>query len=98
MISSASYTIFSATDFLPASMIEFMNFESTTLPNFGSGLISRFSALWRRDIDRSFFLLCVDLTARQASRADRGVDLAAAGLLPAFFDRPLHRVRVVRRH
>src|SRR4051794_21614329 len=34
-------------------MIEFMNFDSTTFPNFGSGLISRFSALWRRDIDRS---------------------------------------------
>jgi hypothetical protein len=31
-------------------MIEFMNFETTKFPNFGSGWISRFSALWRRDI------------------------------------------------
>ena len=37
--------MFSATDFLPARMIEFMNFETTMFPNFGSGLISRFSAL-----------------------------------------------------
>src|SRR5580700_1780857 len=27
-----------------------MNFVTTTFPNFGSGRISRFSALWRRDI------------------------------------------------
>jgi hypothetical protein len=27
-----------------------MNFVTTTLPNFGSGRISRLSALWRRDI------------------------------------------------
>src|SRR5580698_7114683 len=50
MMSSAPYTIFSATDFLPCRMIEFMNFETTKFPNFGSGWISRFSALWRRDI------------------------------------------------
>src|SRR5262245_61731469 len=31
-------------------MIEFMNFETTTFPYFGSGLISRLSARWRRDI------------------------------------------------
>src|SRR5262245_40537025 len=43
----------SATDFLPARMIEFMNFETTMFPYFGSGLISRFSALWRRDIGSS---------------------------------------------
>src|SRR6478609_3632886 len=45
--------MFSATDFLPAYMIEFMNFEITRFPYFGSGLISRFSALWRRDIDQA---------------------------------------------
>ena len=45
MVSSAPYTIASATDFLPAYMIEFMNLETTRFPNFGSGLISRFSAL-----------------------------------------------------
>ena len=31
-------------------MIEFMNLVTTTFPNFGSGRISRFSALCRRDI------------------------------------------------
>ena len=35
----------SATDFLPSYMIEFMNLDTTRFPNFGSGLISRFSAL-----------------------------------------------------
>src|SRR5689334_8358851 len=40
----------SATDFLPSSMTEFMNFESTRSPNFGSGRISRFSGRRRRDI------------------------------------------------
>src|SRR4029453_8257039 len=45
----------SATDFLPARMITFMSFETTRFPYFGSGLISRFSALWRRDIVLSVF-------------------------------------------
>src|SRR6516165_11913290 len=40
----------SATDFLPACITEFMNFVTTMLPNFGSGRISRLSALWRRDM------------------------------------------------
>src|SRR5581483_531247 len=48
----------SATDFLPCFMIEFMNFDTTTSPNLGSGLTSRLSALWRRDID---FSSCADL-------------------------------------
>src|SRR5215470_12842717 len=34
-----------ATDFLPARMITFINFDTTRFPYFGSGLISRFSAL-----------------------------------------------------
>src|SRR6188472_2149120 len=42
--------MFSATDFLPSSMTEFMNFERTTSPNFGSGRISRFSGRRRRAI------------------------------------------------
>src|SRR5580704_3673566 len=46
--------MFSATDFLPACITEFMNFVITTFANFGSGRISRLSALWRRDI--SYFL------------------------------------------
>jgi hypothetical protein len=32
------------TDFLPSSMSEFMNLETTRSPNLGSGLTSRFSA------------------------------------------------------
>src|SRR3954462_10734202 len=40
----------SATDFLPSSMTEFMNFERVMSPNFGSGRISRFSGRRRRDI------------------------------------------------
>src|SRR5207237_9653800 len=42
----------SATDFLPSSMTEFMNLESTRSPNFGSGRISRFSGRRRRDIGK----------------------------------------------
>src|SRR5215213_8796066 len=40
----------SATDFLPSSMTEFMNFDRTMSPNLGSGRISRFSGRRRRDI------------------------------------------------
>src|SRR5690606_36240314 len=40
----------SATDFLPSSIRLFMNFDSTTSPNLGSGRISRFSGRRRRDI------------------------------------------------
>src|SRR5437762_12698716 len=61
MISNASYTIFSATDFLPACMIEFMNLVTTTFPYFGSGMISRFSALWRRDIGSVLCFVLPDL-------------------------------------
>src|SRR6476469_5367538 len=42
----------SATDFLPSSMTEFINFERTTSPNFGSGRISRFSGRRRRAIGK----------------------------------------------
>src|SRR5262245_8054298 len=50
MVSSAPYTMRSATDFLPCFMIEFMNLDRTRSLYFGSGLISRLSALCRRDI------------------------------------------------
>src|SRR5438067_6067570 len=40
----------SATDFLPSSMTEFMDFDRVMSPNFGSGRISRFSGRRRRDI------------------------------------------------
>src|SRR6476646_1244865 len=42
--------MFSATDFFPAYITEFMNFVMMMFPNFGSGSTSRFSAEWRRDI------------------------------------------------
>ena len=41
----------SATDFFPAYMTEFMNLETTWSPNLASGMISRFSARWRRDME-----------------------------------------------
>src|SRR6476619_2255596 len=44
----------SATAFLPDSITTFMNFERSTLPNFGSGRISRLGTSRRRGI--SFFL------------------------------------------
>src|SRR5512139_3058526 len=45
----------SATAFLPPSMITFMNLERSTLPNFGSGRISRLGTSRRRGI---FHLNC----------------------------------------
>src|SRR6185369_2574062 len=49
----------SATDFFPSSMTEFMNFDSTRSPNFGSGRISRFSGRRRRDMGYSFLFSLV---------------------------------------
>src|SRR3989344_7988865 len=40
----------SATAFLPPSMITFMNLDSSTLPNLGSGRISRLGTSLRRGI------------------------------------------------
>src|SRR3569833_1910053 len=37
-------------------MIEFMNLVTTMSPNFGSGMTSRFSALWRRDMSCSVLI------------------------------------------
>src|SRR3954462_9989760 len=42
--------MFSAIDFLPSSMTEFMNLVRTMSPNFGSGRTSRFSGRRRRAI------------------------------------------------
>src|SRR5574343_1259588 len=44
----------SATAFLPPSMITFMNLDSSTLPNFGSGRISRLGTSRRRGIFHLF--------------------------------------------
>src|SRR5437764_324746 len=70
-------------------MIEFMNFDTTMFPNFGSGWISRFSALWRRDIGRSLvFSFVVPNFEIPGSRYARpGMTLAARGSL-----RPLRSV------
>src|SRR6185436_5758435 len=44
----------SATAFLPDSMMTFMNLDRSTLPNFGSGRISRLGTSRRRGMDSSF--------------------------------------------
>src|SRR5918994_2401718 len=51
-------------------MIEFMNLVTTTSPNFGSGMISRFSARWRRDMSGS------DLVSRHTGLDDRVLNSA----------------------
>src|ERR1700753_3620794 len=43
----------SAADFLPSYISEFMNLASTRSPNLASGVISRRSARWRRDMGLS---------------------------------------------
>src|ERR1700679_119857 len=45
----------SAADFLPSYIRLFMNLARTRSPNLASGLISRRSARWRRDIWLSLF-------------------------------------------
>src|SRR5436305_4545754 len=79
----------SATDFLPSSMTEFMNFDRTMSPNRGSGRISRFSGRRRRDIGYSFlFSLFRDLHLPGAySRGLFGTLGAVLGArLPAVLD------------
>src|SRR6218665_3712707 len=52
-------------------MMAFMNFVTTRSPNFGSGLISRFSALWRRDIyfvSQTLWRLTTRRTSRGAGK------------------------------
>src|SRR6476659_9340615 len=56
----------SATDFLPSSMTEFMNFDRTMSPNLGSGRISRFSGRRRRDIGK--FLSLQPVPGLQSAR------------------------------
>src|SRR5262245_61374942 len=58
----------SATDFLPCFMIEFMNLDTTKSLYFGSGLTSRLSALFRRDMC-SFLRQSVLSQPRWQSRA-----------------------------
>src|SRR6476469_770199 len=63
----------SATDFLPSSITDFMNFDRVRSPNFGSGRISRFSGRRRRDI--GWFLSLQPVPGLQLAR----------GLLSFFF-------------
>src|SRR6476620_8867850 len=88
--------MFSATDFLPSFMIEFMNLDTTRSPNLGSGLTSRFSALCRRDI--RLFLhqpnTCSGLTLRSETPACAGVLTQRGpylGLFAPYFDRLCRR-------
>jgi hypothetical protein len=53
ILSIAPYTIRSATDFLPRSMIMFMNLASSTLLNLGSGRMLRVGAAALRDMGSS---------------------------------------------
>jgi hypothetical protein len=50
MVASAPYTISSARDFLPRSMILLMNLASSSDLNVGSGRMVRISGLRRRDM------------------------------------------------
>src|ERR1700730_1259035 len=76
----------SATDFLPACITEFMNFVTTTLPNFGSGRISRFSALWRRDIS---LFPCLAFLKTQNDPSPGSLLGSLLGSLGAVFRTPL---------
>src|ERR1044071_7734091 len=66
MRSKAPYTIVSATDFLPSSITQFMNLVRMVSPNLGSGMISRRSARWRRDMDFSPLLRTLHAVFRTA--------------------------------
>src|SRR5579872_4688432 len=46
----------SATDFLPSYIRLFMNFARIMSPNLASGMTSRFSARWRRDMSACFLV------------------------------------------
>src|SRR5947209_3416254 len=85
--------MFSATDFLPSSITEFMNLVRTMSPNFGSGRTSRFSGRRRRAI--GLFLSQFSLV-RNLSGAYSGLQLFRAlgavfrtGLAPV-----LHTLRI----
>src|SRR5688572_24300455 len=72
----------SATDFLPCFIRLFMNFETIRSPNFGSGLISRLAALWRRDMAwRSWWLRCAPGSLRPLGAVLRAALAAVADTL-----------------
>src|SRR5438445_6139119 len=69
----------SAADFLPSYIKEFMNLARTRSPNLASGVISRRSARWRRDIQISLLraLGAIERTALLAVLDALGVEHAA---------------------
>src|SRR5476649_389186 len=69
----------SAADFLPSYIREFMNLARTRSPNLASGVISRRSARWRRDIYISLLrtLGAIERTALLAVLDTLGVQHAA---------------------
>src|SRR5471032_339855 len=69
----------SAADFLPSYIREFMNLARTRSPNLASGVISRRSARWRRDIYISLLrtLGAIERTALLAILDALGVQHAA---------------------
>src|SRR5437868_13510849 len=81
----------SATDFLPSSMTEFMNLESTRSPNFGSGRISRFSGRRRRDIG---YFLSLQLIRNPSGAYSRGLLGTLGAVLGARLPAVLDTLRV----
>src|SRR5574343_581512 len=72
----------SATAFLPPSMITFMNLDSSTLPNLGSGRISRLGTSRRRGI---FYLYLASVgTVSGTARAIQDSHLLDPRRTPAF--------------
>src|SRR5580698_7702824 len=74
----------SAADFLPSYIRLFMNLASTRSPNLASGVISRRSARWRRDIWISLLrtLGAVERAALLAILDALGVQHAADDVIP----------------
>src|SRR5689334_17496727 len=82
----------SATDFLPSSMMLFMNFDRVISPNLGSGRMTRFSGRRRRDIGNSFQS---GAPAVQGGATDEPSLLRALGaVLRARLTTVLHALRV----
>src|SRR5262245_665469 len=86
IVSNASYTMCSATDFLPRVMRTLTNFATSALPYFGSGRISRLGTSLRRGIVgplRGLGLLRPVLGAALLAVLDPlGVEAAAHDVIP----------------
>src|SRR5690606_19213282 len=84
----------SATAFLPPSMITFMNLDSSTLPNFGSGRISRLGTSRRRGIFHLY--LCFSWHHYRHRESHQDSHLLDPRRTPAFGVTTLHH-RATRR-